>query len=49
MLRIVIVALTLLTVFPGTAGAAPQSSPLGRTPVVLLPAFHLTKLQVDGC
>ncbi|MGW2553359.1 lipase/acyltransferase domain-containing protein [Streptomyces sp. NPDC001635] len=41
-LRIVIAALVVLTVFPGTAGASPP----GTTPVVLFPAFHLTRLQV---
>ncbi|MCP2168914.1 lipase/acyltransferase domain-containing protein [Goodfellowiella coeruleoviolacea] len=37
-----LVALTGLAVLPGTATAAPP----GRTPVVLFPAFHLTKLRV---
>lgn len=42
LLRAVVAAIVALAVLPGTAGA---SSP-GRTPVVLFPAFHLTKLQV---
>ncbi|AWS46095.1 hypothetical protein [Streptosporangium sp. 'caverna'] len=45
-MRVVIAVLTLLAAFPGTAGA---SQP-GRTPVVLFPAFYLTRLAVtvDG-
>ncbi|GAA1877812.1 hypothetical protein GCM10009753_01070 [Streptantibioticus ferralitis] len=41
-LRVVIAALVILTAFPDTASASPS----GRTPVVLFPAFHLTKLKV---
>jgi lysophospholipase-3 len=41
-LRAVVAAAVALAVLPGTAEA---SSP-ARTPVVLFPAFHLTKLQV---
>ncbi|GAA1948089.1 lipase/acyltransferase domain-containing protein [Amycolatopsis minnesotensis] len=46
MRRIVLAALAAVLVFSGTAVAAPP----GRTPVVLFPAFHLTKLAVtvDG-
>src|SRR3954470_10630369 len=42
LLRVVLAAAVALAVLPGTAEA---SSP-GRTPVVLFPAFHLTKLRV---
>ncbi|GGX88100.1 lipase/acyltransferase domain-containing protein [Streptomyces hiroshimensis] len=42
-LRFVMAALIVLAVLPDTAGA---SSP-GRTPVVLFPAFRLTRLQVN--
>ncbi len=42
LLRAAVAAVVALAVLPGTAEA---SSP-GRTPVVLFPAFHLTKLQV---
>jgi len=42
LLRAVVAAAVALAVLPGTADA---SSP-GRAPVVLFPAFHLTKLQV---
>lgn len=42
LIRAAIAAAVALAVLPGTAEA---SSP-GRTPVVLFPAFHLTKLQV---
>jgi lecithin-cholesterol acyltransferase len=42
LLRAAVAATLALTVLPGVAAA---SAP-GRTPVVLFPAFHLTKLQV---
>jgi lecithin-cholesterol acyltransferase len=38
---LVVAALTATAVHPGAAGATP-----GRTPVVLFPAYHLTKLRV---
>ncbi|QWF77689.1 lipase/acyltransferase domain-containing protein [Amycolatopsis sp. CA-230715] len=46
MRRIVLAALAAVLLCSGTAAAAPR----GRTPVVLFPAFHLTKLAVtvDG-
>ncbi|MFF4962101.1 hypothetical protein ACFY2Z_34830 [Streptomyces sp. NPDC001222] len=45
-LRVVIAALVVLT-FPGTVHAGiVRAAPPGRTPVVLFPAFHLTRLKV---
>jgi len=41
---LLIAAVTVATVLPGTAAAAPKGS--DRTPVVLFPAYHLTKLNV---
>ncbi|MGA5129759.1 lipase/acyltransferase domain-containing protein [Streptomyces olivoreticuli] len=43
-LRFVVAALFVLAVFPDPAGAVAQRP--GRTPVVLFPAFHLSKLAV---
>ncbi|WP_211766042.1 lipase/acyltransferase domain-containing protein [Kutzneria sp. CA-103260] len=42
LIRAAVAAAVALAVLPGTAGASSPS----RTPVVLFPAFHLTKLQV---
>ncbi|AHI00128.1 hypothetical protein GCM10010174_82410 [Kutzneria viridogrisea] len=43
-LRVVLAAAVAAAVLPGTGTAT--ASPRGRTPVVLFPAFHLTKLKV---
>jgi lysophospholipase-3 len=44
MVRCLLVAvLTAMAVLPATA----QAAPVGRTPVVLFPAYHLTKLKVS--
>ncbi len=44
--RIALVTLVAMAGLNGVAGAA-QTSQTSRTPVVLFPAFHFTKLQVD--